>query len=324
MRPHLRHLLVAAGIVCAAASALAQGWPGGKPVTLVVGTPAGGAVDVYARALAEQLGKQAGGTFIVENKPGANGNISAEAVLNAPADGHTLWMGTQSMMAINPAAFAHMRWKPADFKPLVKGVAAPLVLVTHPSVPAKTFAELSAWIAKQNHKASYASFSPGTPSHFLGYPLGEKLKADLVHVPYKGSAPQVNDLVAGQVPMGFTQLATAVPHIQAGKLNAIAVTGASRSRSLPQVPTMAELGYPDLTTTIWFGLMAPAATPPAVQEAIMSAAVKVQADPAYRARMEAQYFDVPTESGAAFERSIADETVRWARLVKATGFTAGN
>lgn len=324
LRHPLRHLLAAAVFLGAAAASPAQGWPGGKPVTLVVGTPAGGAVDVYARALADQLGKQTGGTFIVENKPGANGNISAEAVLNAPADGHTLWMGTQSMMTINPSAFTHMRWKPADFKPLVKGVAAPLVLVTHPSVPAKTFAELSTWIAQQGHKGSYASFSPGTPSHFLGYQLGEKLKADLVHVPYKGSAPQVTALVAGQVPMGFTQLATAVPHIQAGKLNAIAVTGSSRSRSLPQVPTLAELGHPELTTTIWFGLLAPAATPPTLQQAIMAAAVKAQADPAYRTRMEAQHFDVPTESGAAFERAIADETARWARLVKATGFTAGN
>jgi tripartite-type tricarboxylate transporter receptor subunit TctC len=306
-----------------AAPASAQSWPA-KPVTLVVGTPAGGAVDAYARALADQLAKQTGGTFLVDNKPGANGNLSAEAVLKAPADGHTLWIGTQSMVTINPAAFAQMRWKPSDFTPIVKGIEAPLVLVTHPSVPAKTLPELVAWAKTNPGKAAYASFSPGTPSHFLGFQLAEKLNLDMVHIPYKGSAPQTADLVGGQVPLGFTQLQTAVPHIAAGKLRAIAVTSTQRSRFLPDVPTFAELGHPDLTTTIWFGLLAPAGTPKPVLDAITAAAVKAQADPGLRAKLEAQNFDVPNEHGEAFARGIAAESERWARLVKATGFKAGN
>ena len=146
----------------------------------------------------------------------------------------------------------------------------------------------------------------------------------LVDVPYKGSAPQVNDLLGGQVPLGFTQLQTALPHIPGGKLNAIAVTGPQRSRFLPQVPTLAELGYKDLNTTIWFGLMAPAATPKPVIDAIEAAVMKVQADPEYRARLDAQGFDVPSESGEAFARTIAAETARWADLVKATGFKAND
>jgi tripartite-type tricarboxylate transporter receptor subunit TctC len=316
----LTALLAAATLWCCAAAS-AQTWPV-RPVTLVVGSAAGSAPDLYARALAEQWTRQTGGTFVVDNKPGANGNLSAESVLRAPSDGATLWIGTQSMVTINPAAYAQLRWKASDFRPIVKGVEAPLVLVANPSVPAKDFAELGAWIKAHRGQAAYASFSPGTPSHFLGFQLNEQLGADMVHVPYKGSAPQVNDLLAGQVPLGFTQLSVAVPHIAAGRLHALAVTGPQRSRALPDVPTLAELGLPALSTTIWFGVLAPAATPKPVLDAILAAAVKAHADPALRARLEAQSFDVPAEAGAAFEQSVAAETRRWARLVKASGFSA--
>ena len=320
-RSAFRVLLVAG--VMAPLVTVAQTWPS-KPVTLIVGVPAGGALDPYARALADQMSKVTGGTFVVDNKPGANGNLSAEAVLKATADGHTLWIGTQSMMTINPAAFAQLRWKPSDFKPIIKGVEAPLVLVTHPSVPARNLAELTDWIRNPENKAAYSSFSPGTPSHFLGYQLNEKLKSDMVHIAYKGSSPQVTDLIGGQVPLGFTQLAAAMPHIQAGKLRAIAVTGPNRSRFLPQTPTLAEQGHKDLSATIWFGLFAPANTPAPVLEAVRRAATKVQTDAGYRARLEALNFDVPDEAGTTFERSIAEETARWTALVKATGFKASD
>jgi tripartite-type tricarboxylate transporter receptor subunit TctC len=314
--------LFAIGVVAPLVT-MAQTWPS-KPVTLIVGVPAGGALDPYARALADQMSKVTGGTFVVDNKPGANGNLGAEAVLKAPADGHTLWIGTQSMMTINPAAFAQLRWKQSDFKPIIKGVEAPLVLVTHPSVPARNLAELADWIRNPENKAAYSSFSPGTPSHFLGYQLNEKLKSDMVHIAYKGSSPQVTDLIGGQVPLGFTQLAAAMPHIQAGKLRAIAVTGPNRSRFLPQTPTLAEQGHKDLSATIWFGLFAPANTPAPVLEAVRRAAAKAQADAGYRARLEALNFDIPDEAGTSFERSIAEETARWAALVKATGFKASD
>ncbi len=315
------------GLAAVATSALfapnsfAQAWPS-KPVTIVAGVPAGGALDPFARALADQLHKETGGTFIVDNKPGANGNLSAEAVLKAPADGHTLWIGTQSMMTINPAAFATLRWKPSDFTPIIKSVEAPLVLVTHPSVPVKDFTGLAKWIKDPANKAAYASFSPGTPSHFLGFQLNERLRASMVHIPYRGSPPQVTDILGGQVPLGFTQLATAIPHVKEGKLKAIAVTSQQRSRYLPDVPTLAESGYKDLSTTIWFGVFAPAATPPAVLKAIRAAADKVHSDPGYRSRLEALNFDIATENIPAFEATIATEAQRWAALVKATGFRA--
>ena len=315
------------GLAAVATSALftpnsfAQGWPT-KPVTIVAGVPAGGALDPFARALADQLHKETGGSFIVDNKPGANGNLSAEAVLKAPADGHTLWIGTQSMMTINPAAFATLRWKPSDFTPIIKSVEAPLVLVTHPSIAANDFAGLAKWIKDPANKAAYASFSPGTPSHFLGFQLNERLRASMVHIPYRGSPPQVTDILGGQVPLGFTQLATAIPHVKEGKLKALAVTSQQRSRYLPDIPTLAELGHKDLSTTIWFGVFAPAATPPAVIKAIRAAADKVHSDPSYRSRLEALNFDIATENIPAFEATIATETQRWAALVKATGFRA--
>lgn len=321
-----RRALLLGGLAWAAGfapGAMAQAWPS-KPVTLLVGVPPGGALDPFARALGDQLAKVTGGTFVVENRAGANGNLSAEAALRAPADGHTLWIGTQSMMAINPFAYAQLRWKPSDFTPILKGVEAPLVLVTHPSVPAKTFPDLVKWIQDPANKAAYASFSPGTPSHFLGFQLNERLKATMTHIPYKGSAPQVTDILGGQVPLGFTQLASAVPHAKEGKLNVIAVTSPERSRYFPQVPTLAELGHKDLGTTIWFGLFAPAAVPPAVVETIRAAAQKAHADLGYRSRLEALNFDVPNESVAEFERTIAADSARWAGLVKATGFKAAN
>lgn len=312
---------IATGAIGSNASAQSAVWPS-KPVTLVIGTPPGGAIDAYARALAQQLSKETGGNFIVDHKAGANGNISAEFVQKATADGHTLWIGTQAMMTINPSAYPALRWQPANFKPIAKGVEAPLVLVSHPSVPAKNLTELLQWVKANPNKAAYASYSPGTPSHFLGFQFNEKLRLDMTHVPYKGSGPQVTDLLGGQVPLGFTQLQTALPHIASGKLQALAVTGPQRSRYLPQVPTLAELGHKDLNTTIWFGLFAHTTTAKPTLDAIEAAVRKAQADIDYRARLDAQGFDVPAEFGDAFGKTIATETARWAEVVKATGFKA--
>ncbi|MEY4711259.1 MAG: hypothetical protein RIS88_709 [Pseudomonadota bacterium] len=315
--------LIGLAAVLAAPWASAQAWPA-RPVTLVVGTPAGGAIDAYARTLADQLARQTGGTFLVDNRAGAGGNLSAEHVLKAPADGHTIWVTTHAMFTINPSAYPVLRWKQTDFKPIAKGIESPLLLAVHPSVPARTLPELAAWLAANPAKAAYASFSPGTPSHFLGFQLNERLKLNMVHVPYKGSAPQLNDLVGGQVLVGFTQMQGAVQQVQAGKLHAIAVTSPERSRFLPQVPTLAELGHRDLSLQVWFGLAAPAGTPRPVIDAITTAVVRAQGDADYRAKLEAQGFDVPRESGAAFEATIASDTARWARVVQATGFKAND
>jgi len=316
-----RKVLALVAIGAAAGPLYAAQWPE-RPVTLVVPTAAGGAPDTYARALAEQLGRMTGGTFIVDNKSAAAGNVAAEAVARAPADGYTLLVGTQALNTINPSTFPQLRWKPDNFTPLVKGVEAPLVLVAHPSVPARDFAELTTWLQSQRGKVSYASYSAGTPSHFLGYMLNDRLKADMVHVPYRGSGPQITDLLGGQVKLGFTQLATAEPHIRSGKIKALAVTSPKRVKSLPQVPTMAELGHRDLTSTVWFGLLASSATPKPVLDLILQAVMRAHADAGLRGKLEAIGFEMADESGPAFAKEIEAESARWARVVKASGFQA--
>jgi tripartite-type tricarboxylate transporter receptor subunit TctC len=291
-------------------------------IRFVVGTPPGGALDPYARIIADTMRKELGQPIIVENKPGANGNISANSVLQSPANGLTVWVGTQSMTEINPSAFTNLTWKIDDFAPLIKGVEAPLVLVTNATVPAKTLKELVAWAKENKGKVNFGSFSPGTPSHFLGFQMNEKFGLDMVHIPFKGAGPQITALLAGTVPLGFAQLAAALPQVKAGKLHAIAVTGGQRSRLAPDVPTFSELGYPEFTATIWFGLLVRADTPKAVQERLLKAAVAAHKDPAVRSKLESMGFDVPVITGPTFEAGIKEQIVRWRKLVKATGFRA--
>ena len=301
--------------------AFCQAWPA-KPVTLFVGSAAGSAPDVYARTVAESLSRLLGQPVIVDNRAGANGNIAAELVAKAPADGYALWAPAQSQMEINPSAYADLRWKLADFVGVIKGVEAPLVLVAHPGVPAKKLAELASWAKANPGKVSYASFSPGTASHFLGYQLNEQLGLDMTHVPFRGSGPQVQNLVGGHVPLGFSQVQTTLPHIEGGRLVALATTGATRWRQLPAMPTMAELGYPQLTATTWFGLVARAGTPPEILAKLVDAAKKVHSDPGVKKKLENMGFDVPGEVDPAFSASIRAGAERWARIVRATQFKA--
>jgi len=301
----------------------AQGWPA-KPLSIVVGTPPAGATDAYARTVGEHMSRTLGQPVLIENKPGANGNISAEYVQKAPADGYTIWMGTQSMTEINPSAFDSLRWKFDDFAAVIKGVEAPLVLVANPSVGAKSLAQLAAWAKASPAKAHYASFSPGTPSHFLGHQLAERFGVPMTHIPYKGSAPQIQDMVGGHVLLGFTQLQSAVPHIKDGRLVALATTGKTRWRQLPDVPTMAELGHEDLSATIWFGLFVHRGTPPDIYRRVFDAARQAHADSAVRARLEGMGFDVPGQTDPEFSNAIRASQQRWAKLVKATGFKASN
>ncbi len=309
-------------LALAAGSAMAQ-WPA-RPIALAVGSAPGSAPDVYARAITEPMAKLLGQPVIVENRTGANGNIAAEWVVRAPADGYALWVPAQSQLEINPSAYSDLRWKPADFTAVIKGVEAPNVLVTHPGVPAKTLAELVAWVKANPGKVSFASFSPGTISHFLGHQMNERFGLDMTHVTFKGSGPQVQSLLGGHVPLGFSQIQTGLPHVQSGKLVGIAVTGAKRWRQLPAVPTFAELGYPDFTASTWFGLVAKSGTPPEILAKIIDAARAAHADPQVRERLEQMGFDVSAQSGAEFAASAKEGQERWAKVVRATGFRATN
>jgi tripartite-type tricarboxylate transporter receptor subunit TctC len=323
----MQRILTAIAAVVVAMTASTAGAFASKSTTgtihFIVGTPPGGALDPYARIIAERMKQELGQNVIVENKPGANGNISAHSVVQAPADGLTVWVGTQSMTEINPSAFRHLSWKTSDFTPLIKGVEAPMILVTNPNVPATNLKDLIAWIKKNKGKASFASFSPGTPSHFLGFQMNQTFGLDMAHIPYRGAAPQIAALLAGTVPLGFAQLAAALPQMKAEKLRAIATTGAKRSRLTPNVPTFAELGYPEFTATVWFGLLIRADTPKAVRERLLKAAIAAHNDPAVKAKLEKMGFDVPGLTGPAFAKEIADQIDRWRKLVVATGFKAG-
>ena len=322
MRISIRRVLA---LACALAlGAAGQAAAQSKPVSLVVGSAPGSAPDVYARAIAEPMGRLLGTTVLVDNRTGANANIAAEFVARAPADGLTLWVPAQSQLEINPSAYADLRWKPADFTAVIKGVEAPVLLVAHPTVPAKTLNELTAWVKANPGKVSYASFSPGTISHFLGYHLNEKFGLDMTHITYKGSGPQVQALLGGHVPIGFSQIQTGLPHVQAGKLVPIAVSGATRWRQLPNVPTFAELGHGDFTATTWFGLVARAGTPPEVLNRLIDAARRAHLEPATKDKLEQMGYDVAAQTGAEFAAAAKAGQERWAGVVKATGFKATN
>lgn len=303
-------------------SAVAQTWPS-KPITVLVPSTPGGAIDSYARTMAEQMGRQLKQPVIVDNRAGGGGGlIAAEAARRAAPDGYTLFVGTAAILTINPSTYKKLPYAIGDFAYICKGVEFPLVLVANPSLGVQDIASLTAWLKKNPDKASYASYQPGTPSHFLGHQLGEKLGIQLTHIPYKGSAPQVTDLIGGSVPFGFTQLATALPHIQAGRLVALATTGSKRTETLPQVRTLAEQGLADLTTTAWFGLVAPKGTPQGVVDSLVKAHRAALELPEVRATFAAQSLYPADACGAEFQQQVQSEGARWAGVVKATGFSA--
>ena len=291
-------------------------------IKFVVGLAAGGAVDPYARIIADQMSKILGQTIIVENKPGAGGNISAQYMVESPADGTMVWVSTQALTEINPSAYKNLRWSIDQFTPLIKGIEAPLVFVAHPSVPANTFAEFIAWAKANRGKLSYSSYTAGTPSHFLGFQMNEKFDLDMVHVPYRGSGLQVTALISGEAKFGFAQVNSSLPQVRAGLLKALAVTGPARDPALPDVPTFAELGYPEFTAKVWFGLLVKAGTPQPIVDRLTDAAKRAHADPGVKAKLEAQGYEVVAETGPQLLPNIKKQGERWGKLVKAAGFSA--
>jgi tripartite-type tricarboxylate transporter receptor subunit TctC len=291
-------------------------------IRLVVGTAAGGAIDPYARMIAEQMSKSLGQPIILENKPGASGNIAAQYIADAPADGSIIWLGTQAFTEILPNIFPNSRWSIDQFTPIIRGVEAPLVFVINPSVPAKNLDEFIQWAKQNKGKLSYSSYQSGTPSHFLGYQLNEKFDLDLTHVPYRGSGLQVTGLLGGHSQFGFAQVNSSLPHVRSGKLKALATTGPARDKSMPDVPTFAELGYPEFTAKVWFGLLVKRDTPADIIKRYTEAAKAAHDDPEVRKKLEAQGFEVSGTTGPdKLREDIKQQTVRWGRLVKASGFT---
>src|SRR5262245_27748014 len=305
----------------AAEAALAQLAPN-RPARLIIPLQPGGATDPYGRLVAEHMARTLARPVVVEHRPGGSGIVGHQYVVDQPADGNLMLLSTQAMVEIVPNASRDVRWTLDDFIPLIRGVTAPLVLVANPTVPAKTFAELVAWIKQNPGKLSYSSYLAGTPAHFLGFQMNERFALDLVHVPSRGSGFQTTDLIAGHVLFGFAQVQTTLPFLREGKLRAIAVTDDPRSRHMPDVPTFAELGFPEFTTRVWFGLFVRAGTPAAALDRLLAAAKAAHADPEVAGKLEAQGLDMSGQTGPEFAADIRRQSERWARLIKAAGYKA--
>ena len=306
----------------AAALATVAAWPAagwtGKPVRFVVPGPPGGTSDVVARIIGEALSAQIGQPVIVDNKPGAGGAIAIGAVLAAAPDGQTLLVGAQNVLTEVPlvlkVGFDPLR----DLKPVAAIARVGLVLVANPSVPAGTLKELVAYAKANRGKLSYASYSPGTASHYAGLILNQKAGIDLQHVPYKGSPPALTDLVAGQLPLMFDGMPTALPLVRAGKIKALAMTGRNRSTLLPDVPTFTELGYADIDFTNWIGAIASAKLSPELTAKIHAELVKTLQAPKMRNRLaDAGLEPAPPTTPAELERSVRADYERNAGIVKA-------
>jgi tripartite-type tricarboxylate transporter receptor subunit TctC len=292
-----------------------------KPVRIVVPFAPGGATDVVARALGHRLGVLWKQQVIVDNRPGAGGNIGADLVAKAAPDGYTLLLASPAEVAINAFLYKSMPYDPAtDLVPVSKAASAPLVLVVHPSVPAKTLPELVAWLKSHEEGTPYASSGIGGPQHLAGESFRTMTGTNLIHVPYKGGAPAISDLVGGQVKMFFSGLPTALPHIQAGKIRAIAITTTQPSPLIPGVPTVAS-ELPGFDFENWQGVFAPKGTPDALVAQIAKDIAAVS-DKALAEQLAAQGAAPAPSTPAEFAAFVRQERQKYGALVKASGARA--
>jgi len=313
---------MAAGALLAAFALLshAQAPFPSKPIRIVVPFPAGGTTDILARAVAQKLTETLGQSVVVDNRPGAGGNIGAELVAKSPPDGYTLLMGTVGTHAINPSLYAKMPYDHVkDFTPVILVAGVPNVLVVNPSVPANSVQELIAYIKANPGKVNFASSGSGTSIHLSGELFKTMAGVSMTHVPYKGSSPALTDLMGGQVQLMFDNLPSSLPQIKAGKLRALAVTSAQRASALPDVPTVAEAGLPGFEASSWFGLLAPAGTPKDVVTKLNAEVAKWLATPEAREKLASQGAIAAGQSPDDFTRHIAAETAKWQKVVKESG-----
>jgi len=315
-----RHFAAGAVLALAAAFPLlaaAQAYPA-KSVNLVVPYPAGGATDVIARMIADKLTPVWGQPVVVVNKPGAGTLIAAEQVARSPGDGYTLYM-TTAAHTISANLYKKIPYDPVkDFTPITLTSTIPLVLVTTPSLPAKTLPELIAR-AKADPGMSFASTGNGTPQHLTMELFKAQNKLTLTHVPYKGDSPMLTDLIGGQVPMAFVTLSAAMPYIKAGKLRAIALAHGKRVEGIASVPTFAEAGMPGFVAATWFGLFGPGTMPPELANRIYRDVAKIVAVPEFTAKLKEMGGDVDNSTPQAFQAHIQGELKRWGEAVRLSG-----
>jgi len=319
MRFRALALLSFAAALIAAGPATAQPYPS-RPVTLIVPQAAGGTNDIVGRLVGQKIGEVMNASVVVDNRPGAGGNIGTQLVAKGPKDGYTLLMTISSSQAINPALYKNAGFDPVqDFKPVGLIGAVPNVLLVNPSFPAKDFNEFLKLAREKGANYQYASAGNGTLNHLLGEMLNSMAGISLQHVPYKGVAPALNDVLGGQLPIVFASLPSALSHIKAGKLRALAVSGDKRSPVLPDVPTIAE-AVPGYNGTLWIGLFAPAGVPADVLATLQDATRKALAAKDLRDKLDQQGVEIaaPT-TPEQFSKLLQDDLAKWARIVKASG-----
>jgi len=306
-------------LACAGAGAQAQDYPA-RPVRLVVPFPPSGGNDVFARIVAQKLSEAWKQQVLVENRPGAGGSLGTEFAAKSAPDGYTLLLGHTGTLAINPALYANIAYDTLrDFAPIGTLASAPLVLVVNPGTSIRTVGDIVAQAKSTPGELNYASSGSGTGSHLSGELLQSLTGTKLTHVPYKGTSPAITDLLGGQVQMMLSVIPTALPHIKAAKLRAIAVTGAQRMPQLPDVPTVAESGVPGFESTLVYGVLAPRGTPAPVLEEIHAQLARITATREFRERVDFEGAVVLGGASADFAALIREQAAKWGKVIKASG-----
>jgi tripartite-type tricarboxylate transporter receptor subunit TctC len=322
-----RTLVLAAGAVAgvlalAPLAAQAQAAFPTRPITIVVPFSAGGTTDILARVVGQYLSKDLGQPVVVDNRPGAGGNIGAQAVSRAAPDGYTLLMGTVGTHAINQSLYKKMAFDPIkDFAPLTRVALVPNLLVANPSQPYKNVKEMIAYAKANPGKVTFGSSGNGSSIHLSGELFQHMAGVEMQHVPYRGSSPAVTDLIGGQIAVMFDNMPSAIGYVKSGKLRALAVTTPKRSPALPDVPTIAEAGVPGYGATSWFGLLAPANTPAPVVTKLNASILKALADPEVKKKLAEQGAEPHGEKPEQFAEFIKSETAKWGKTVKESGAT---
>jgi len=294
-----------------------------KPTRFVVPYPPGGIADTFSRALARGLDQKLGQPVIVENKPGASQVIGAEQVARAPADGYTVLLASMTSMATNLGTFKKLKYDPVkDFAPVSRLFTTPLFLAVKADLPVKTVKDLVELAKAKPNEMSYASFGPGSSPHLAGALLSQAAGLEVIHVPYKGSVPALTDVMGGLVTFIFDGGSTAIPQVKAGKLRALAVTGKERAAALPDVPSMAEQGFPSVDISVWWGLVAPAGTPAPVVERLNAAVNEVLRDPEFVNGLVTSGIDIKGSTPQEFAQFIEQEAKRWPQFMQTIGVNA--
>ena len=318
----MRRLVIGLALAVLAAPVLAQQYPS-KPIRIVNAFPPGGPSDLLARMVAQKLQEAWGQPVIVEPKTGAAGNIGMEFIARSPADGYTLGIAPTGNLVVNPHIFAKLPYDPfKDFAPVTLIATVENVLVVHPEVPAKTVQELVALARAKPGTLNFASPGSGSQAHLAGELLKSMTGIDLVHVPYKGTGPALNDVIAGQVTMMFSQMSSALPHVRAGKLRALGVASPRRSTAAPELPTIAEQGLPGFEAVSWYALVAPAETPPEIVAKVQQEVARALGLPDSRERLAGLGAEPVGNTPAELAARMRTESARWAQVVKAAGIRA--